>query len=255
MIKLKTKEEIESLRQGGRILAQILDELEGMVAPGVTGAELEATAQQRVKEYGVKSAFYGYKGKGNPPYPAMTCISVNDAVVHGIPTDQPLVGGDLVGIDMGIIYQGLYLDSARTVGAGSLSKEAAMLLDVTKKSLEIGIAAAQPGNTTGHIGEAIETYIQNQGDQYGIVTQLVGHGVGYDVHEDPQVPNYGTAGEGPELKEGLVIAIEPMVTIGDPVVDTAADGWTIVTQSGGLSAHQEHTIAVTAAGPVILTER
>lgn len=254
MIKLKTKEEIELLREGGRILATILDELEEMVKPGVTGSELEEKAQQRVKKHGVKSAFYGYKGKGHPPYPAMTCISVNEAVVHGIPTQDPFAEGDLVGIDMGIVYKGLYLDSARTVGAGKMSDEAATLLAITKQALAEGIKAAWPGHTTGDIGEAIQLYIEDQGDQYGIVTQLVGHGVGYDVHEDPQVPNYGTAGEGPELKEGLVIAIEPMVTIGDPEVDTAADGWTIVTQSGGLSAHQEHTIAVTAAGPVILTE-
>ncbi|MEX0649927.1 MAG: type I methionyl aminopeptidase [Candidatus Andersenbacteria bacterium] len=253
MIRLKTKEEIAMLHEGGKILAHILDELEATVKPGATGNELEAIAQKLVSQYSVTAAFYGYRGKGHPPYPAATCISVNEAVVHGVPTEKPFEEGDLVGIDMGIVYHGLYLDSARTVAAGKLSAEAQQLLDITKESLQRGIAAAQVGNTTGHIGEAIQTYIESQGSQYGIVTQLVGHGVGYDVHEDPQVPNYGTAGEGPKLKEGLVIAIEPMVTIGDPTVETAADEWTIVTQTGGLAAHQEHTVAVTADGPLILT--
>ncbi|MEX1111845.1 MAG: type I methionyl aminopeptidase [Candidatus Andersenbacteria bacterium] len=255
MIRLKSQEEIKQLREGGRILAHILDELGVAAVPGATGADLEVIAQRMVAEYNVKAAFYGYRGKGHPPYPAATCISVNDAVVHGIPTDKPFEEGDLVGIDMGIIYEGLYLDSARTVGVGTLADEAQTLLDVTIEALNRGIAAAQVGNTTGHIGEAVQQYIESQGSQYGIVTQLVGHGVGYDVHEDPQVPNVGHAGEGPVLESGLVIAVEPMVTIGDPTIETAADDWTIVTQTGGLAAHQEHTIAVTADGPLILTER
>lgn len=251
-MRTKTPEEIQTLSAGGKLLAKFLDELEGMVAPGVTGLELDTRARELCAEHNVTPSFLHYGSRGHKPFPAALCVSVNDGVVHGIPKDEPLQEGDLVGIDMGIIYEGLYLDSARTVIAGQGSAEAVELLRVTKEALQRGIEAAQIGNTTGHIGEAIQSYVESQGE-YGIVRQLVGHGVGYGVHEEPQVPNFGRAGEGATLKEGLVIAIEPMVTIGNPTVKTGSDGWTIVTRSGNVSAHQEHTVAVTANGPRILT--
>ncbi len=251
MIRLKTPQEIETLAQAGEILARILDDLEGLVKIGTTSKELDTRARALCEEYKVRPAFLGYAPSGHAPYPAAVCVSVNNEVVHGIPTDIMFEDGDIVGIDMGIVLNNMYVDSARTVPVGSVSAEVQQLLDVTKESLRLGIAAAQVGNTTGHIGEAIETYIEPFG--FGIVRQLVGHGVGHGVHEEPQVPNYGSAGEGVVLEEGLVIAIEPMVTMGDPYVVTAEDEWTIMTEDGSLAAHEEHTIAITAEGPRILT--
>lgn len=251
VIRLKTTEEIETLAAGGKILAEILEDLAKRIAPGVTGQELEARARELMKQQNVAPAFLNYDSGGHTPYPAVLCISVNEGVVHGIPSEVPFAEGDLVGLDCGLIYQGLYLDSARTVPVGNISSEAQELLEVTYEALQRGIEAAQLGNTTGHIGEAVQTYVEGEG--FGVVRALVGHGVGYAVHEEPKVPNFGEAGEGDELTEGLVIAIEPMVTLGDPEVTTAADGWTIVTKDGSLSAHEEHTVAITAAGPRILT--
>lgn len=252
MIRIKTPQEIATLAEGGKLLAELLDELETKVQPGVTGRQLDSRARAFCEEHNVIPSFLNYGGRGHDPFPAALCVSVNEGVVHGVPGDQPFQAGDLVGIDMGIIYHGLYLDSARSVIAGPGSPEAEELLWVTKEALRYGIEAAHIGNTTGHIGEAIQTYVESQGE-YGIVRQLVGHGVGYGVHEDPQVPNFGRAGQGAELVEGLVIAIEPMITIGDPAVTTARDGWTIITRSGNIAAHQEHTVAITREGPKVLT--
>lgn len=251
MIKVKSKKEIAILGEGGKILAKILEELAKKVNPGATGLELDKLARDMCLEYNVKPSFLGYGGRGHDAYPAAACISVNEAVVHGIPNDRPFEAGDIVGLDMGIIYNDLYLDSAHTVACGDISPEAQRLLEVTRESLRRGIEAAQLGNTTGDIGWNIQQYVEKEG--YGVVQQLVGHGVGYGVHEDPQVPNYGRAGEGTKLTEGLVIAIEPMVTIGSPGVTTADDDWTIVTTAGGLAAHEEHTVAITKEGPLVLT--
>ncbi len=253
MIKVKTPEEIEKLAIGGKLLGQFLDELEEMAKPGVSGSDLEKRARELCDEHDVRPAFLNYASGGHDPFPAATCVSVNDGVVHGMPTSEIFEEGDLVGIDLGIVYEGLYLDSARTAAVGEISDESKELLRVTRESMQKGIEAAQLGNTTGDIGAAIQEYIESQGEQYGIVRELVGHGVGYEVHEEPQVPNFGVRGQGAELTEGLVIAIEPMVTIGDPAIGTASDGWTIVTKSGHNAAHFEHTVAITKDGPRILT--
>lgn len=247
MVKLKTPEEIEKLAEGGKLLHYVLTELEALAKPGATGKQLDEHARKLIAELGARPAFLGYKG-----FPATACVSVNDAVVHGLPTDKPFQEGDLVGIDVGLIYHGLYTDSARTVGVGKITPESRRLLDVTKEALRLGIAAAQVGSTTGDIGAAVQTYVEGNG--FGVVRQLVGHGVGHAVHEAPSVPNFGTLGAGHTLQEGLVIAIEPMVTMGDPGVETAEDKWTVVTRAGSPAAHFEHTVAVTADGPRILTE-
>lgn len=251
MIALKSKEDIQKLAEGGAILGRILKELVEMAQPGVTGQELDAKARQLIAAAGTKPAFLGYGPPDHPPFPAALCVSINSAVVHGIPTDAPLSSGDVVGLDLGLVYKGMFLDAARTVAIGPVSAEAGRLMAVTKEALRQGIAAARVGNTLGDIGQAVQSYVEGQG--FGVVRALVGHGVGYDVHEDPPVPNWGRAGKGLKIQAGLVIAIEPMVTIGDPAVAAGQDDWTIVTASGNLAAHEEHTVAVTAAGPQILT--
>jgi methionyl aminopeptidase len=251
VIRLKSAEEIERLAEGGKILAFILEQLAQEAKAGVTPQQLDQRSRQLIKEHKVKPAFLNYAPRGQAPFPAALCVSVNHAVVHGLPGDTPFKEGDVAGLDLGIVYQGLYLDSARTVGIGTLSAEALRLLRVTREALELGIVAAQIGNTTGDIGAAVQQHVEGEG--FGVVRALVGHGVGYDVHEDPQVPNFGTPGQGEPLQEGLVIAVEPMVTIGSAAVVTASDGWAIETKGGGLAAHFEHTVAVTAGGPRVLT--
>lgn len=251
MIRLKSPEDIQKLTEGGALLAQILDEVVSMVKPGITPRELDDRAQELIAQTGGRPAFLGYGARGHDPFPAALCISINEGVVHGIPTDTPFSEGDLVGVDCGLVYKDMYTDHARTVIAGEGSEEARKLLNVTIESLKLGIAQAHVGNTTGDIGQAVQQYAEDQG--YGVVRQLVGHGVGYEVHEAPNVPNFGKAGQGEVLQEGLVIAIEPMLTVGDPAVTTSADGWTIETVDKSLAAHEEHTVAVTAEGPKILT--
>ena len=250
-IKLKSPEEILLLAEGGKILASILTTLQETVKPGVLAKDLDVLARQLCEKYNVKPAFLNYAPPGHTPYPQALCISINDAVVHGLVTDEVLQEGDIISLDMGIIYKDLFLDSARTLSVGIIAPEAQQLLTVTKEALQAGIAAAKPGNTIGHVSQAIEDVINPYG--YGIVRQLVGHGVGYAVHEEPQVPNVGEAGDGPILEPGLVIAIEPMVTMGDYEVVVDADDWTVRSSDGSLSAHEEHTIAITENGPTILT--
>ncbi len=253
MIKLKTPEDIERLAEGGKLLSQALDVVEKAAVVGALPTDLDKLAQDFIASVGYVPAFLNYAPGGHPPFPAALCVSVNEAIVHGLPNSTPLKEGDVVGLDLGLIYQNkYYLDSARTVIVGKGSKEAQQLVAATKKSLELGIAAAQIGNTTGDIGAAIEEYLDEAG--YGIIRQLVGHGVGFAVHEEPKVPNFGKRGSGTKLTEGLVIAIEPMVSIGDPAVATGDDGWTVVVTSGNLTAHQEHTVAITKDGPRILTQ-
>ncbi len=259
MIQAKTRAEIELLAEGGKILSHFLDDLSALVAPGVTGNDINKAAAELAKRYDVVPSFLGYRGRKGSAFPAAICVSVNEAVVHGLPDDTPFAEGNLVGLDMGIIYKKMYLDSARTVPVRPISDETQILLDVTRHSLQLGIEAARLGNTTGHIGAAIESYVEGEKHLAGnaklkLVRQLVGHGVGYAVHEEPQVPNFGRAGAGAKLVEGLVIAIEPMVTIGNAAVETADDGWTVITSSGNLSAHEEHTVAITAEGPRVLTQ-
>ena len=248
MISKKGPEDIEKIAKAGELLSAILDGLVAMASVGVTGKELDAYAMQEIKKAGAKPAFLGY---GEPPFPGAICVSINAEVVHGLPRDIPFADGDIVGIDAGLWLDGVVVDSARTVGIGSISDENQHLIDVTKKALELGIAQAIIGNTTGDIGYAVQQYVESE--DLEVVRALVGHGVGYDLHEDPQVPNFGTPGSGVKLEEGLVIAIEPMVTYTSPDVITADDGWSIVALSGKPAAHEEHTIVVTKNGPRILT--
>jgi methionyl aminopeptidase len=252
MISLKTKEEIEKLAKGGAILAAALEELKRQAKVGMTGKQLDMMARQFLADHDTKPAFLGYGPRGGTPFPAALCVSVNDGVVHGLPNDTPLKDGDVVKLDLGLIYDGLYVDSARTVVIGVPTDEVKRLLQATHEALMLGIAQAKIGHTTGDIGAAIQEFLDYEG--LGIVRQLVGHGVGHAVHEEPQVPNFGKYGKGVKLEEGLVIAIEPMVTLGGDAVYTDKDGWTVRTADGSLAAHEEHTVAVTADGPRILTQ-
>ncbi len=252
MIRLKTKTDIIKLREGGRRLAQILHTIKNEIRPGVSTASLDKLAQSMIKDLGDKPAFLNYKPAGvKKPYPAALCVSVNDEIVHGIPGNKILQDGDLVTIDLGLKHDGLITDSAITVPVGKISSEAKLLITATEESLKLAIKAVKPGATIGDIGSAVETYIKKQG--LGLVRDLAGHGVGYAVHEEPLVPNYGHKGQGEVLKPGLVIAIEPMVTLGSDQTKILADGYTFVTKDGSLSAHFEHTVAVTDKGVEVLS--
>ncbi|MFL5815949.1 MAG: type I methionyl aminopeptidase [Bdellovibrionia bacterium] len=247
MIYLKSERELNLMRKAGAIVAQILDDMAKMAAPGVSTGELDRFAEARIKELGAKPAFKGYNG-----FPACVCISVNQEVVHGIPSNKRVLkDGDIVGLDFGVIYDGWYGDSARTIPVGKISDEAQKLLDVTKESLYRGIAQCREGNRVFDIGHAVQNYVENFG--YGVVREFVGHGIGRALHEDPQVPNYGPKGKGPALKVGMVLAIEPMINAGSHEVKVLKDGWTAVTVDNSLSAHFEHTVAITPNGPEILT--
>lgn len=254
-IKIKTPADIEILREGGKRHAFILGEIAKAVAPGVTTLSLDELAARLIAEGGDKPAFLGYKPYGaRRPYPASLIVSINDEVVHGIPNEgeKVLKEGDIVSLDLGLVHKGLITDGAVTVPVGKVSQEAAQLLKVTKEALALGIKAAQPGHTVGHIGEAIESFVLPHG--FGIVRELAGHGVGYKVHEDPYVPNYGVAGEGDVLVPGMVIAIEPMVNVGGEKIKLDKDGYTYRTKDGSLSAHFEHTVLITEKGPEIITK-
>lgn len=252
MIKLKSEKDINKLAEGGKILSSILDALEAEVKTGAIPKELDKKAQQLIIDAGCIASFLNYAPSGHNPYPAALCVSVNDAIVHGLPGSTPLKEGDVVGIDLGLIYEGKYfLDSARTVGVGNVTSNLAKLIAVTKESLQRGISATKIGNRIGDVSSAIQTYVENEGFQ--VVRQLVGHGVGYAVHEPPQVPNFGEPGTGEKIKKGLVLAIEPMVTIGDPTVETGDDSWSVKVKTGDKTAHFEHTVAATKEGPRVLT--
>lgn len=256
MIRLKTKKEIASLRDGGAILARILDELSLLVAPGVSTERLNDEALERMERYGVEPVLLGYQPEFAPrPYPAGICTSVNDAVVHGVPNEKPyeLKEGDVIGIDISLRREGMIVDSARTLPVGLVHPDVQKLLAVTQEALAVGIKAAQAGGHIGDIGHAIESFVRPHG--YGIIEELCGHGVGYAVHEEPMVQNIGRPGAGAELKPGLVLAIEPMLTLGGPeVIFDKKDGYTVRTKDGSLSAHFEHTIVITTDGPEILTD-
>lgn len=233
----------------GAVLAECHDLLAGEVAVGVTTAHLDAVAEELIRSRGGVPAFKGYPGP--TPYPASICSSVNDAVVHGIPDGYVLRDGDILAIDVGVVLDGWVSDGARTHAVGTVSPIASRLIEVTRVSLERGIGACRLGGHVGDIGHAVQTEVEAGG--FSVVQSLVGHGVGRSMHEEPQVPNFGRPGTGLELTEGLVIAIEPMVNAGRHEVTLAEDGWTIATKDGSLSAHWEHTVAVTADGPRILT--
>lgn len=252
MIKIKTTKEIEIMREGGRILAEVLKGLTKAVKPGVTTNNLDKLARELVFKFGAKPAFLNYND-----FPAVLCTSVNDEIVHGVPSERKLEKGDVLKLDMGVLYNGFYSDSAVTVLVGegfSIDRKTLLkkkILRVTKESLMIGIKKAKAGNTVGDIGSAIQQYVENGG--FNLVRDLVGHGIGRELHEEPQVPNYGQAGTGEELKPGMVIAIEPMVVTDDWKIKGGSDGFVFQTKDGGLSAHFEHTVAITEKGPRVLT--
>ena len=246
MIVCRSQAEIERLRRVNQLVASILAELRAMVAPGVTTTQIDELAERRVREAGAVPAFKGYHG-----YPATVCASVNEQVVHGIPSDRALVEGDILSLDMGAKLDGFFGDCAVTVPVGRVSAEAALLLRVTEEALFQGIEAVKPGARVSDIGAAVQHHVERHG--FSVVREFVGHGIGTALHEEPQIPNYGPGGRGPRLAEGMVLAIEPMVNVGKPAVKVLRDGWTAVTRDGSLSAHFEHTVVVTREGCEILT--
>ncbi len=246
MITCRSQSEIDKLRRVNHLVGRILAELRAMVAPGVTTQEIDALAEARVREAGAEPAFKGYHG-----YPATICASPNEQIVHGIPSKQPLAEGDILSIDMGAKLDGFYGDSAVTVPVGRISADAARLLRVTEESLFKAIDAVKPGARVSDLGAAVQAHVEASG--FSVVREFVGHGIGTSLHEEPQIANYGPAGRGPRLAEGMVLAIEPMVNFGKPAVKVLADGWTAVTKDGSLSAHFEHTVVVTRDGCEIVT--
>jgi methionyl aminopeptidase len=242
----KSPAELDRMGAACRLVAEILGELRGLVAAGVTTADLDAHAERRVRAAGGVPAFKGYHG-----FPATLCTSVNDEVIHGIPGPRALADGDVVSIDLGVVLDGFYGDAAITVPVGAIGEPAAELLRVTEESLHRGIEQAVVGARVSDIGAAVQRHVEAHG--YSVVREFVGHGVGRALHEEPQVPNYGPAGRGPRLTEGMTLAIEPMVAMGKAAVKVLGDGWTAVTKDRSLAAHYEHTIAVTADGPRIMT--
>lgn len=248
-IHLKTPAEIEIMREAGRINASILAATRELLQPGVTTADLNAAAEEVLRKHGCTSPFKGY---GYPPYPTSVTISVNDELVHGIPNKKrKLKEGDIVSVDSGTIYQGFVADSAYTGGVGQISPEAQALLDVTQGALQAGIEKMRPGNRSGDVSAAIQQYVESRG--YYLTREYTGHGVGREMHEGPQVPNYGTPGTGVPLRPGMTIAIEPMVLVGTGETRVLPDQWTVVSADGSLTAHFEHSVAVTEGDPLILT--
>ncbi|HWV37632.1 MAG TPA: type I methionyl aminopeptidase [Vulgatibacter sp.] len=249
---LKSRREIDAMREAGRVVATILERLREAARPGVSTGELDELAAALIREHGVKSAFLGYGPGGLPPYPGVLCASINEEIVHGIPSRKRILKeGDIISLDFGVMKDGWYGDSAITVGVGRISEEAARLVEATRRCLEIGIEQARVGNRLYDIGAAIQSYAEGLG--YGVTRDFVGHGIGRRMHEDPQVPNCGRAGQGIRLKAGMVLAIEPMINEGTWEVDILEDQWTAVTADRRLSAHFEHTVAITEDGPEILT--
>ncbi len=247
MINIKTSEEIKIMVEGGKILANVLSQIEKMVKPGITTIELDRAAEALILKHGARPAFKGYDG-----FPYSLCASINEEIVHGFPSERILKEGDIVGLDLGVLYKNYNTDMAVTVPVGNISFEAKRLIMVTKKALKRGIKKVRPGNTIGDIGNTIQRYIEDQG--LGVVRDLCGHGIGKEVHEDPRIPNFGARHKGEVLKEGMVICLEPMVTIGDWHLKKAQDGYGYATRDGSLTAHFEHTMAVTKDGVRVLTE-
>lgn len=241
----KTAGEIELMNEANRLVHEVLDEIAATVEPGITTGELDANAERRIRAAGAVPAFLNYRG-----FPGTLCTSINDVIVHGIPGDTALSEGDIVGVDCGVLYMGYYGDAARTFEIGEVGEGARLLLDVTRRSLELAIEQVRPGAHLSDIGHAVQDYVESHG--FTVVREFVGHGIGTSLHEDPQVPNFGEPGCGPRLKPGLVLAIEPMVNAGGPGVKLDGDGWTARTQDGSLSAHFEYSVAVTAQGSQIL---
>jgi len=246
MITIKSRHELEIMREAGRIVAQAHAAIRDAVVPGVSTRELDAIVERLIRKAGATPSFLGYNG-----FAGSICASVNEELVHGIPGDRKLVQGDIISVDIGAYFKGYHGDSAWTYGVGDITQAAQDLLDVTEASLFAGIAKALVGNRLSDISHAVQAYAEPKG--YGIVKDYVGHGIGREMHESPQIPNYGPPGKGPRLRAGMVLAIEPMVNAGTADVRTLEDNWTVVTQDGSLCAHFEHTVAITDDGPQLLT--
>jgi methionyl aminopeptidase len=251
-IPIKTRAELDAMRDTGRHVAEILLEMRALVEPGLKTAELDDCARRCIAARKLTSSFLNYGPGGLPPYPAVVCVSVNEEIVHGIPGSRELKEGDIVSIDFGVELGGVHGDSAFTMAVGKTSKEAERLVEVTHESLNRGIEKMEPGNRLSDIGHAVQQHAESA--NYSVVRQFVGHGIGHAMHELPQVPNYGRKGRGPRLMPGMVFAIEPMVNIGNHKVRMLDDEWTAVTADGELSAHFEHTVLITENGPEILTK-
>ena len=249
MIVLKSAREIALMREGGQILADVMDVLPGFVKSGMSTLEIDEEVEAFIKKRGARSAFKGYRG-----FPATVCISINEEIVHGIPSaDRRIKDGDIVGLDLGCIVDGYYADCAFTLAIGPIPDEVQKLLDVTRESLDLAIEQCVPGRRLSDVSHAVQRHVE--GHRFSVVRAFVGHGIGRALHEEPQVPNFGDPGRGPQLRPGMVIAIEPMVTMGTCDVRILDDGWTAVTQDGSLAAHFEHTVAVTDQGPDVLTRK
>jgi methionyl aminopeptidase len=247
MIVCRSKSELELIRESCQLVGELLEELAAKVKPGVTTLELDLFAERWIGRAGAQPAFKGYRG-----YPATLCTSVNDEIVHGIPSSAVVLGeGDIVSIDVGVVRKGYFGDAARTVPVGKISSALQQLLDVTQESLRLAIEKVRVGNRVSDISVAVQSHVEAHG--FSVVREFVGHGIGTSLHEDPQVPNFGRPGTGAKLQEGMVLAIEPMVNTGGPEVKVLADQWTAVTADGGYSAHFEHSVAVTANGPWVLS--
>jgi len=246
-IRIKNANEVDILRKAGKILSSIVVQLQGSLTSGMSTKDIDLRAEELVRKNKVIAAFKGYRG-----FPGVACISVNEAVVHGIPDKRIIKEGDIVSLDMGIIYEGYYSDTAVTVPIGNISPENRRLLDVTQDSLSRGIEQARVGNRLSDISFAVQSFVEMHG--FSVVRDFVGHGIGQKLHEEPEIPNYGRPGQGPVLQEGMVFAIEPMVNVGTHRTKTLSDGWTVVTEDGKPSAHFEHTIVITSKGPEILTQ-
>ncbi len=246
MITIKTDAQIELMRKAGKIVAETLQVIESEIKPGITTGELDSIAEDYIVSRGAKPAFKGYRG-----FPGTACISIDEEVVHGIPSERKLVEGQIVSVDLGAIVDGFYGDSAATFAVGEISEEKQKLLDVTKRSLEVGISKVKAGIKLGVVSSSIQEVAEAAG--FSVVREMVGHGIGQKLHEDPQVPHFGPVNSGPVLEKGMVLAIEPMVNEGDFKINQKPDGWTIITADGSVSAHFEHTIAITENGADILT--
>jgi len=246
MINLKTAHEIDLMARAGKLLASVLPPLREACVPGVRTDELDKIADKLIRAGGATPGFLGYHG-----FPKSICVSINDEAVHGIPGSRKVVAGDVVSLDLGLVLEGFWADAGTTVGVGKISKEADRLIKVTEEALYVGIAKAQPSGYLGDISSAIQKHVEKAG--FSVIRQFVGHGIGRQMHEDPQVPNFGSPGTPPRLKPGMTLAIEPMVNAGSHEVYMKPDGWTICTADGALSAYFEHTVAITDKGPLILT--
>ena len=250
-VTIKSQNEIDIMRSAGGINAEVREILRENISPGITGFELDRLAQEAIKSRGAIATFLGYSPWGKPPYPGAICFSVNEVLVHGLPGNQRLEEGDLVSIDLGVTYQGYVSDAAFTVGVGVVSEEARSLMEITEKSLVQGISVATVGNRIGDISQTIGAC--GEESSLGIIRGYGGHGVGREMHEEPHIPNHGRKGTGLELRRGMVVALEPMFCIGDPATHELEDEWSVAISDGSLSAHFEHTVAITDNGPEVLT--